>query len=160
GKFTNAGQTCIAPDYVLIDGRVRESFVAALRRRLEESFGEDPASRAASPDFGRMINARHYQRVCDLLDTARAGGGEVLCGGDVDAAENFIAPTVLQKVPADAALMHEEIFGPLLPIIEYHTLDEAIAFINAREKPLSLYVFSRSHTNIESILHRTTAGGT
>ena len=122
--------------------------------------GAEPAKRAASLDFGRVINAHHFQRVLGLLEAAKAAGGDVVYGGESDAAENYIAPTVVQNVPGDAGLLHDEIFGPVLPVVTYHTLNEAIAFINAREKPLSLYVFSRSASNIESILHRTSAGGT
>jgi len=160
GKFTNAGQSCIAPDYVLVDERVREAFTTALRRRLDESFGADAAARGVSPDFGRMVNARHHQRVRALLDDAVAGGAEIVCGGEMDASTNYIAPTLVKNVQGDAALLREEIFGPVLPIVSFHTLDEAVAFINARDKPLALYLFSRSPANVESILNRTSAGGT
>ena len=160
GKFTNAGQTCIAPDYVLIDGRVRDAFVTALRLRLDEFFGAEAGKRASTPDYGRMINARHLQRVSGLLEAAKSAGGDIIYGGEVDAEELYLAPTVIQDVPADATLLHDEIFGPVLPVVTYHTLNEAIAFINAREKPLSLYVFSRSNANVEAVLQRTSAGGT
>ncbi len=160
GKFTNAGQSCIAPDYVLVDERVREAFTVALRRRLDESFGAGEAARRASIDFGRMVNARHHQRVRELLDAAVAGGAEIVCGGEMDPATRYIAPTLVTNVRADMALLREEIFGPVLPIVAYQTLDEGIAFINAREKPLAVYVFSRSPSNVESILDRTSAGGT
>jgi aldehyde dehydrogenase (NAD+) len=160
GEFTNAGQTCIAPDYVLVDERVREAFSAALRQRVVLAFGADPAKRAASPDFGRMVNARHHQRVRGMLDAAVAGGAEIIFGGETDAATNYLSPTLVRNVRSDAALLRDEIFGPVLPLVAYHTLDEAIEFINAREKPLALYIFSRSSANIEAILNRTSAGGT
>ena len=160
GKFTNAGQTCIAPDYVLVDERVREGLTAALRQRIGDSFGGDPTKLAASPDFGRVVNARHHQRLRAMLDDAVGGGATVLTGGEAEDASNYLAPTLVGNVGRDAALLRDEIFGPVLPIIPYHTIEEALAFINAREKPLALYIFSRSASNIETILNQTSAGGT
>ena len=160
GKFTNAGQTCIAPDYVLVDERVRESFTAALRQRIGVSFGEQPADQAASPDFGRIVSSRHHQRLCSMLDDAVGAGATLLAGGVSEAATKYLAPTLVGNIGDDAALLHEEIFGPVLPIISYGTLNEALAFINAREKPLALYVFSKSASNIETIVSGTSAGGT
>ena len=160
GKFTNAGQTCIAPDYVLIDERVREDFTAALRQRIDDAFGVDAAKRGASPDFGRMVNARHHERVRAMLDAAVADGAEIVCGGETDPSTHYIAPTLVKNIRGDAALLRDEIFGPVLPLVSYQTLDEAIAFINARDKPLSLYIFSRRPANVEAILSRTSAGGT
>lgn len=160
GKFTNAGQTCIAPDYILVDERVREPLTAALRKRLAESFGDGPDKVESSPDFARVVNARHHQRLRALVDEAVGGGAIVLAGGESDDSANFLAPTLIGNVGPDSGLLRDEIFGPVLPIIPYHTIEEALAFINAREKSLVLYVFSRSATNIETILNRTSAGGT
>ena len=160
GKFTNAGQTCIAPDYVLVDDRVREPFTAALRKRIAESFGSDTVRLAESPDFGRVVDARHHRRLRGLLDDAVGAGATVLAGGEVDADSNYLAPTLVGNLSRDSALLCDEIFGPVLPIVPYHTIEEALAFINAREKPLALYIFSRSAANIETLLNQTSAGGT
>ena len=160
GKFTNAGQTCIAPDYVLVDERVREPLTAALRKRIAESFGDDPARLAASPDFGRVVNARHHQRLRKLVDDAVGGGAILLAGGEGEGSSNYLAPTLVGNIGRESLLLRDEIFGPVLPIVSYHTIEEALAFINAREKPLVLYIFSRSASNVETILHQTSAGGT
>jgi aldehyde dehydrogenase (NAD+) len=151
GKFFNAGQTCIAPDYVLCHKSVEKPLLDALRAVVEEWYGEDPKR---SSDFGRIINDRHHARLTALL-----GAGEVVFGGTHDASQRYIAPTVLRSVPADAPVMREEIFGPILPVLAVGSIDEAISFINARDKPLALYVFSRDKRNVERILGATTSGG-
>ncbi|OAI42517.1 aldehyde dehydrogenase [Verrucomicrobia bacterium SCGC AG-212-E04] len=160
GKFANSGQTCIAPDYVLVDERVREALTSALRRCIGEAYGGDAAKLASSPDFGRIVNARHHQRLRTLVDDAVGAGATVLAGGESDGASNYLAPTLIGNVACESALLHDEIFGPVLPIVAYHTFEEALAFINAREKPLALYIFSRSHANVEAVLNHTSAGGT
>ncbi|KAG9340548.1 hypothetical protein JZ751_021370, partial [Albula glossodonta] len=134
GKFTNCGQTCIAPDYILCEPSVQQRVVEEIRRALQEFYGEDPKT---SPDYGRIINQRHFSRVMALLE-----GCTVAFGGDSDQSQRYIAPTILIDVPPHARLMQEEIFGPLLPIVTVAGVDEAIRFINEREKPLALYVFS------------------
>ncbi|HET7437182.1 MAG TPA: aldehyde dehydrogenase family protein, partial [Thermoanaerobaculia bacterium] len=149
GKFFNCGQVCIAPDYVLVDESVREPFLAKLRAHID-AFGD--ASR------GVIVNERHAARVKRLFDSAVAQGAKVLTGGVFRDRE--IAPTVLTDVPPDAAVMQEEIFGPILPVLTYRTLDDAFAIIASREKPLVLYVFSRARNVVRRILGNTRAGGT
>jgi aldehyde dehydrogenase (NAD+) len=149
GKFLNCGQICIAPDYALVHESVRDEFVAKLRTSLE-SHGH--AAR------GWLVNDRHAARVKRLIDTAVDGGATVEVGGTGSGRE--LAPTVLANVPPDAPVMQEEIFGPILPIVTYRTLDEAFAIINAKEHPLVLYVFSRAKRATREILRRTRAGGT
>lgn len=151
GKFTNAGQICIAPDYALVDRRAQSEFIALTRAAIREFFGDDPQR---SPDYGRIINDRHFNRLRALL--AR---GDILHGGQTDAADRYIAPTLIDRPALDSPLMQEEIFGPLLPIIPYDTLDEAIRFVNARPRPLALYFFSRNRGNQERILRETSSGG-
>jgi aldehyde dehydrogenase (NAD+) len=153
GKFVNAGQTCIAPDYVLADASVRDRLVDRMAATLDEFYGTDPK---ASPDFGRIVNANHLARLQRLLDT---GGGTVAIGGSVDAAERYVAPTVVLDPDVDAPIMTEEIFGPILPVLAVESVDEAVRFVNERPKPLALYVFSGSGDLVDEVLTRTTSGG-
>ena len=154
GKFVNAGQTCVAPDYVLVQHDVHDRFVEALRKAIRTSFGSDPV---ASPDYGRIVNAKHHARLTALLD--RGGFEEVAIGGDHDADTRYLAPTVLTGVKPDAAVMDDEIFGPILPVLAYDELDEAIAFVNDRPKPLALYVFASRDATVDRVISHTSAGG-
>jgi aldehyde dehydrogenase (NAD+) len=144
GKFLNSGQICIAPDYLLVDEAIEAPFVEKLRNAIT----------AAS---GWIVNERHVDRVKRLYDDAVAHGAATAAGGTIDG--RAIAPTVLTNVPPDAAIMREEIFGPLLPIVTYETLDEAIEIIREREKPLVLYLFSRDRRVRHKVLANTTSGG-
>jgi aldehyde dehydrogenase (NAD+) len=145
GKFLNCGQICIAPDYLLIDEAIQAPFVEKLRA-------------AIAPETGLIVNDRHAARVRNLFDDAVSGGAEVVAGGGFE--QRAIAPTLLTNVDPDSPVMQQEIFGPLLPMITYRTLDDALRIIAAREKPLVLYLFSRSRKVINDVLRRTTAGGT
>ena len=157
GKFVNAGQTCIAIDYVLIDEKKKDEFVTELRAAIKHAFGENPQQ---SPDDCRIINSRHFGRIKRLLDDAISKGAKVEIGGNTDASENYIGPTVLTNVTPDMLIMNEEIFGPLVPIVTYKTLDEAIRIVNSGEKPLALYIFSKSNKNQQYIINHTSAGAT
>ncbi|MFD8760494.1 aldehyde dehydrogenase family protein [Streptomyces sp. NPDC059445] len=152
GKFTNAGQTCVAPDYVLATPAARDSLLSALPETIREMFGPNPRT---SSDYGRIVNDRHFQRLTGLL----AEGGDLIAGGVSDAQERYIAPTVLTDVPHGALVMTEEIFGPILPVLTVRDVHEAIDFINARDKPLSLYAFTRDKTARQALLDKTSSGG-
>ncbi|MEX2149873.1 MAG: aldehyde dehydrogenase family protein [Steroidobacteraceae bacterium] len=158
-KYTNNGQTCIAPDHVFVHEKVKDAFVARCRAKLEKAYGTDGESQRASPHLARIVNRRHAQRVKNLLDDATSRGARVLAGGMVSVPDNFIAPTLLDNIPADAKINSEEIFGPLLPIYGFTHLDDVIRHINGEPKPLALYVFSRSSAHIERIMLETTSGG-
>ncbi|XP_075611672.1 aldehyde dehydrogenase family 3 member B1-like isoform X2 [Balearica regulorum gibbericeps] len=134
GRFFNAGQTCVAPDYVLCSVEMREKLLPALREAIAEFYGSNPRE---SPDFARIVGDKQFRRVQALLCS-----GRVAIGGQTDAEARYIAPTVLVDVQQDDPVMQEEIFGPILPILTVASVDDAIAFINARERPLALYVFS------------------
>jgi aldehyde dehydrogenase (NAD+) len=149
GKFYNCGQICIAPDYVLVHERVRGAFLAKLKTAID-SLGQ--------PARGIIVNDRHASRLHRLFDDTVAQGAEVVTGGAFRGRE--IEPTVLANVAPESPVMQHEIFGPLLPILPYRSLDEACDFINAREKPLVMYVFSRNRRVVKRILGRTTAGAT
>lgn len=151
GKFINSGQTCIAPDYLLVNRRIKAALMAAMKQCVEEFYGDDPAK---SPDYGRIVNQRQFERLVGFL-----GCGEVVIGGEHNAEQRYIAPTILDQVGWESPVMADEIFGPILPVLEYGELDEAIAQINARPKPLALYVFSRSDAVQRQVLAATSSGG-
>jgi aldehyde dehydrogenase (NAD+) len=160
GKFVNAGQTCIAPDYVMVSERRQAELVDHLRTTIAELYGADEAARKQSPDLCRVINDRNFSRLKQMLDDTVAHGAKIEIGGETDAAERYIAPTVLTGVTADSAVMAEEIFGPILPVLTYKSLDEVAPFITSRDKPLALYVFGEDRARVDSIIDTTTAGGT
>ncbi|MTW04039.1 aldehyde dehydrogenase family protein [Pseudoduganella ginsengisoli] len=159
GKFLNNGQTCVAPDTAYVHASVKQAFVDACRSVLQQRYGAGAAAQKASADLTRVVNRRHTQRVAHLLNDAVARGAKVLTGGDIDEAQCYIAPTLLERVPADAAILSEEIFGPLLPIIEYTDLDQVIHDINRQPKPLALYLWSTDRQSIRRVLSHTSSGG-
>ncbi|HEX5661152.1 MAG TPA: aldehyde dehydrogenase family protein [Polyangiales bacterium] len=150
-KFFNCGQTCVAPDYVLVHEQVHDRFLDLLTATLKQFWGDDPAK---SPDYCRIVNGRHHWRLTDLIE----GSGRVVVGGQSDAASLYIAPTVLRDVPDDAPAMSEEIFGPILPVIKVASIDEATRRINARPKPLALYLFTNNDANQQRVLNNTSSG--
>jgi len=151
GKFLNAGQTCVAPDYVLTDPETAKALEPALAKAVQELFGSEPKE---SGDYGRIVNERHFDRLSGLL-----GSGRVAVGGDTDRAAKYIAPTVLTDVDPASPVMQEEIFGPILPIVTVPDLDSAIDFVNDRDKPLALYVFSESDGTRDRFAAETSSGG-
>jgi aldehyde dehydrogenase (NAD+) len=159
GKFTNCGQICVAPDHLYVHESVKDRFIAACREVIAERFGNTPEAQRQNPDFTRVINQRHTQRIAGLLHDAKDKGAKVLIGGDVDIAGCYIAPTLIDNVPASASIMSEEIFGPVLPVITYRDINEVIREINAAPKPLALYLFSRDKQRMREILARTSSGG-
>ena len=151
GKFINAGQTCIAPDYVLLLPEHKEEFIGYLREFTEAFYGGEPMT---SPDYPRIIDERQFDTLVGYLSE-----GDIAMGGSYNREKLYIAPTVLTEAAVDSEVMTEEIFGPILPVIEYNTLEEAIAFINSREKPLALYFFTKDDGNAERVLRETSSGG-
>jgi aldehyde dehydrogenase (NAD+) len=156
GKFSNSGQTCIAPDYAFVHESRLPQFIAAMKETIERTYGDA----AQSPDYSRIINGRNFERVSRLIDDATAGGAVIVAGGKRDAAQKFIAPVLLTEVSEDAAIMQEEIFGPVLPILAYRDLAEPIAAINARPKPLALYIYAKDRSRADHVIQETSAGGT
>ena len=151
GKFINAGQTCIAPDYLLVDRRVKESLVNAIKQCVKELYGEHPLR---SPDYARIINQRHFERLSALLEC-----GEIVIGGDTDPESRYIGPTILDRVSWDSPVMQEEIFGPILPVLTYDNIQDAIGLVNRRSKPLALYVFSTNRQVQDDVVNSTSSGG-
>ena len=159
GKFLNNGQTCVAPDTAYVHASVKQAFVDACRSVLQQRYGAGAAAQKASADLTRVVNQRHTQRVAHLLNDAVERGAKVLAGGDIDTAQCYIAPTLLERVPQGAAILSEEIFGPLLPIVEYTDLDQVIHDINRQPKPLALYLWSTDRRAIKRVLSQTSSGG-
>ncbi|HDF5115032.1 TPA: aldehyde dehydrogenase [Staphylococcus aureus] len=153
GKFTNAGQTCVAPDYILVHESVKDDLITALSKTLREFYGQNIQQ---SPDYGRIVNLKHYHRLTSLLNSAQMN---IVFGGHSDEDERYIEPTLLDHVTNDSAIMQEEIFGPILPILTYQSLDEAIAFIHQRPKPLSLYLFSKDENATQRVINELSFGG-
>ncbi|XP_006531905.1 aldehyde dehydrogenase family 3 member B3 isoform X1 [Mus musculus] len=150
-RYFNAGQTCVAPDYILCSQEMQEQLVPALQNAITRFYGDNPQT---SPNLGRIINQKHFKRLQGLL-----GCGRVAIGGQSDEGERYIAPTVLVDVQETEPVMQEEIFGPILPLVTVRSLDEAIEFMNQREKPLALYAYSNNAEVIKQVLARTSSGG-
>ena len=151
GKFYNAGQSCVAVDYLLVDRRIKDQLLERILDTVRRFYGDNPA---ASPDYGRIISVSHVDRLAGLLST-----GRILTGGHIDRMRRYIAPTIIDGIRGNEPVMADEIFGPILPVIAYDDLDHAVAFVNKRPDPLALYVFSRSRTLQERVLSRIPSGG-
>ena len=150
GKFVNAGQTCVAPDYVMCHESVHDKFLSLAHRVVREYFGEDPQK---SKDFGRIVTERHTARLIKLLK-----GADILLGGESDVEKRYIAPTIVHNVQASDPLMQEELFGPILPVLRVKSLDEAVAFIKSKDKPLAAYVFANDKKVISRFINETSSG--
>jgi aldehyde dehydrogenase (NAD+) len=153
GKLLNAGQTCIAPDYVLADRSIRDRLVDRLQAQITEFYGKDPKS---SDSLGRIVNERHARRLQGLLES---GAGTVVVGGDVDVDQRWVAPTITVDPSPESPVMQEEIFGPILPVLAVDGPAEAKAFISARPKPLALYVFAKDDAVVEDVVDNVSSGG-
>ena len=160
GKFLNAGQTCIAPDYVLVHASRTAEMVEALKAAAARGYGADDAARRATADFGRIVDPGHFERLRELFNRTVAAGAHIAMGGEFDAATRYVAPTILTDVPLDSPAMQEEIFGPILPVVTWEDEREALRVINGLDKPLMMYVFTRDHAVADRFIGETSAGGT
>jgi len=151
GKCLNAGQTCVAPDFVLVDRRIKELLLEAMERALHRFFGKSVQS---SRDFGRIVNLRHFNRLVSYLSQ-----GRIVFGGEYDESDLFMAPTIMTDVDRASPLMQEEIFGPILPVIEFAELHEVISMLRDRPKPLALYLFTRDRAIHKQVIEQTVSGG-
>lgn len=159
GKFLNCGQTCLAPDYLLLHEDKKDAFIDHLKAFIQLQFDKNLQGYQESPDYTRIVNNKHFNRVKGLIDEAIKMGAKLEIGGKSDEKENFIPPTVLSNVDKKTKIMEEEIFGPVLPIITFTSLDDAIILINNKPKPLALYYFGRSRKNRKQVLAQTSSGG-
>lgn len=155
-KFFNNGQICIAPDYVLVEEEIRESFLELMKEQIHQLFGKAEES----PVYTRIISDRHFDRVKNLLDKSLEQGAELICGGEAKREDRFLSPTVVYSGEMDIELMTEEIFGPVLPVFSIENIDSAINYINANNKPLATYIFSKNKKEVNHFIKYTRSGGT
>lgn len=151
GKYLNCGQTCVAPDYVLVEREVKEVFLEYVKKEIRKQFGKRPLQ---NPSYGKMVNRKHFDRVLNLIDREK-----LACGGESNAQTLQIAPTVLQEVAETDAVMQEEIFGPVMPVLTVENMDAAYAFVKSRPQPLALYIFTSDQTTEERFLREVPFGG-
>lgn len=156
-KFLNNGQVCIAPDYVLVHEKVKDALVKEFTAQVNSFYTENPSE---AKSYGRIVNSRHHQRLREMIDDAFEKDANIEVGGKVNDEDNFISPTIMTNVKPDARLMQEEIFGPILPVVTFKDLDEVIDIVNSKEKPLALYIYSKSKANANKIISNTRAGAT
>lgn len=157
GKLVNNGQTCIAPDYVYVHSSVKDKLMSAMLKAIESLYGPLPKI-ASNPDYCRVVNQSHYQRIKSLLDNAEEQGAKVFFGGETNDQQRFIAPTLLTDIPPESDIMQQEIFGPLLPVMEFEDIATVIDQVNNNPKPLALYVFSADDALTNRVLQQTSAG--
>jgi len=155
-KFANNGQICIAPDYVYIHESLKEAFLLSVNKYISQFYSEDAAKETS---YNRIVNVHHFERLRGYISDALAKGGKIESGGTFNVAENYISPTVITHVDRHSSLMTNEIFGPIMPVFGFTSLDEIVNDINAQEKPLALYIFSKNSKNIDYVIQNTRAGG-
>ena len=158
-KLMNCGQSCIAPDYVLVNESVSSELIKQLKHFITKFYGADNSEWQTCPDYARIIDKQLFQRLSRVLNDTVQDGAKIESGGDLNESEKYISPTVLSNVKTDSTIMEEEIFGPILPILNYSSLNEAIDLIRRKPKPLALYIFSKNQQNIDHVLAYTSSGG-
>ena len=151
GKYLNCGQTCVAPDYILCESSIKDEFVKAVVSEIKRQYGEDPL---ANKDYGKIINEKHFDRICGLIDSEK-----VIIGGNTNVDTCQIAPTVMDNVTYDDAVMGEEIFGPIMPIISFDDFDALVDDLKIKDKPLALYLFTSNKKHIKRVTSELSYGG-
>jgi len=159
GKFSNNGQTCIAPDHIYVSRNQGQALVNALRHEIRRVYGQTDSQQKSGPDYCRIVNPRHFERLSALTDDATSRGATILDGGVRDPTQNYFSPTLLGGTTPQMAISQEEIFGPVLPIIEYDDIASVVDAINAGSRPLAIYIFSENTAVWEEIIERTSSGG-
>ncbi len=157
GKFINNGQICVSPDYLLIHEEIKDEFLLEFKKQVKSFFSEDASK---SDSYCRIVNESHFNRLASHIEDAKSKNASIEIGGKTNSDENFIEPTVISNLPEESTLFQEEIFGPILPIKSYKTIDEIISYINSKEKPLALYIYSKSKSVTNKIINNTRAGST
>ena len=158
GKFANAGQMCISPDYIFVPENKYQIFLEALKNKIKKTFGETKEEQRNSEDFARIIDENHFNRLRNLVENTKNDSGKIEAGGESDENEKYIAPTVITGLNPSSPIMQDEIFGPVLPVIPYSSLDEVFEILRTKAIPLTVYIFSQSKENIERIISNTTSG--
>lgn len=151
GKYLNCGQTCVAPDYVLCEKSIKDELVAEIKNQIKKQYGENPLD---NPDYGKIINSKHFERLCGLINSSK-----VAHGGETNPDTLQIAPTVMDNVTWEDAVMQEEIFGPIMPVLTYDKFDDIFEILHDKQKPLALYIFSENKTHIKAVTNRIRYGG-
>ena len=159
GKFINKGQTCVAPDYILIDRRIKDEFIKLLIEQIKLVFGKDTSEIQSNQNYPRIINGHHHNRLVEMVENAVSNGSSVIYGGKHDEENRFIEPTLILTSCRECKISEDEIFGPLLPIIEFKNIDDALEWVNSRNAALALYIFSRNNKTIKKITSKTVSGG-
>ena len=159
GKFSNSGQTCIAPDHLYVHESVKAQFIENAKAALTRFYGASATERQTCTSLSHVVNERHTKRVAGLLADAKAQGAQVVCGGEVDEKDQWVSPTLITQAPKAARVMQEEIFGPILPIIGYTDIGQVINEVNAGPKPLALYIWSKNESTVQRVLKNTSSGG-
>jgi aldehyde dehydrogenase (NAD+) len=157
GKLANAGQTCIAPDYIFVHESQQEQFIDLLKNAINQGYFEN--GQINKNNYGKIVSENHFKRLKNLVDDAVNKGAKIQIGGTFEEADRTVHPTVLTNISANALIMQEEIFGPVLPVLTYKKMDDVISYINANNKPLALYIFSNKNKTVETILKQTSSGG-
>ena len=158
GKFVNCGQTCIAPDYILVPEDKKEIFIGHAREVLTRYYDPEEKGIMQSPDYARLINAKHFDRIRQLLEDSLQKGAQVEAGGELDEETRYVAPTLISNISEDMLVFQEEIFGPILPILTYSHLNDALALIHSQPKPLALYFFGKDESRAKRVMAETSSG--
>lgn len=158
GKFVNCGQTCIAPDYILVPEDKKEIFIGHAREVLTRYYDPEGKGISQSPDYARLINTKHFDRISQLLEDALQKGAQVEAGGELDEESRYLAPTLISGITEDMLVFQEEIFGPILPILSYNHLNDALALIHSQPKPLALYFFGKDDSRAKRVMRETSSG--
>jgi aldehyde dehydrogenase (NAD+) len=158
GKFVNCGQTCIAPDYILVPEDKKDIFIGHAREVLTRYYDPEEKGIMQSPDYARLINAKHFDRIRQLLEDSLQKGAQVEAGGELDEETRYVAPTLISNIGEDMLVFQEEIFGPILPILTYSHLNDALALIHSQPKPLALYFFGKDESRAKRVMAETSSG--
>lgn len=158
GKFVNCGQTCIAPDYILVQEDIKEEFIMQAKFQIQQYYDPHFKGIEKSPDYARIINLKHFERLQNLLNDALEKGGQIVFGGKTEISSKYFEPTLLTDITSEMSVFQEEIFGPILPILPYKNIQEAIDLINSQPKPLALYYFGNDSSNSKKVQQETSSG--
>ena len=160
GKLLNNGQSCVSPNYVLVQTKIKAKLIVELKKEFAKMYGQTKEEIESNNALTRLVNNRHFKRITSLIDNSIKQGANVVIGNDTNSDDNYISPTILDNITTNSAIFKDEIFGPVLPILEFQSMDEAISIINKEEAPLALYIFSSSRKNTKNIINNTSAGTT
>jgi aldehyde dehydrogenase (NAD+) len=160
GKLLNNGQSCVSPNYVLVHAKVKAKLIVELKKAFEKMYGKTKEDIESNNLLTRVVNNHHFKRITSLIDNSIKQGANVVIGNDTNSEDNYISPTILDNITANSAIFKDEIFGPVLPLMEIQSIDEALSIINQEEAPLALYIFSSSRKNTKNIINNTSAGTT